>query len=310
VIEPIALRTRSATYARAVFYNVLGNVEIWRDHRDKAREYFARGLTESQKLTGKIALEFLPARINLVLVSEDRTRADERLAELDAELTHQVGADHPDVLQIRRLRGFATIEDLPQAARLLAPVCGAYERNAALAAQSAPCWTEVGLLRMDLGDREGAIEAMTRAVRASSEAREAAAYTTLWAGNAQAAVQQFADAVVAVAPKSNEHLRERASRARLALGLGRARRDRKDLRGAREALEGAIADLEPVVHEHADTSYERLLGRARVELAFTLSAMGARAPERVAVAKAAAEWLRRAGASPVELTKVEALARE
>ena len=96
----------------------------------------------------------------------------------------------------------------------------------------------------------------------------------------------------------------------MSLGLGQARRDLKDLRGAREALEGTIADLEPVVHEYVDTSYERLLGRARAELAFTLSAMDASTPERIIVAKAAAEWLRRAGGSPTELAKLEDLARE
>jgi hypothetical protein len=149
--------------------------------------------------------------------------------------------------------------------------------------------------------------AMTRAMSASSDAKEAAAYRSLWTGDPQAAVQQFADAVAAAAPRPNERLRARLPRARLTLGLGRARRSMNDLPGAREALEQAIADLEPVVHEHADTSYERRLGRARIELAFTLSAMGASPLERMAVAKAAAGWLRRAGGSPVELAKLEDL---
>jgi hypothetical protein len=83
-----------------------------------------------------------------------------------------------------------------------------------------------------------------------------------------------------------------------------------DLPGAREALERAIADLEPVVREHTDTSYQRQLGRARVELAFTLSAMSVSPLARIAVAKAAAEWLRRAGGSLAELAKLEDLVTE
>jgi hypothetical protein len=310
VIEPIARRTASATYARAILYNILGNLEIWRDHRDKAREYYARGLTEAQTLTGKVALELLPARTNRALVSEDRAHADELLSELDAELTHQIGADHPETLYNRWLRGSSTIENLRQAEQLLAPVCDAYELHVALAAQRATCWTEVGLLRMDLGDSTGAIAAMAHAMSASSDAQEAVAYHRLWTGNTPAAVQQFADAVAAAVPKPNEYSLERVPRARLTLGLGRARREMKDLRGAREALERTIEDLEPVVHEHADTSYQRRLGRARVELAFTLSAMGVSKSERVAVTKAAAEWLRRTGGNPAELAKLEELVKE
>jgi tetratricopeptide (TPR) repeat protein len=310
VIEPIARRTTSATYARAILYNVLGNSELLRDRKAQAREYFARGLTESQKLTGDAALDLLSARTNLPLASEDRGRADALLIELDAELTHRLGADHPDALKIRALRGSATIENLQQAERVLAPVCQAYGLHVGLAIRSAQCWTELGLLRVDLGDSAGAIEAMTHAMQAPSETQEAAAYTSLLQGNPQAAVQQFADAVAAAVPKPNEHLWERVPRARLTLGLGRARRSMNDLPGAREALERAIADLEPVVREYADTSYQRRLGRARVELAFTLSSMGVSTLERIAVAKAAAEWLRRAGGSPVELEKLEDLMKE
>jgi hypothetical protein len=238
VIEPIARRTASATYARAILYNILGNLASWSDHRDKAREYFARGLTEAQTLTGDAALELLPARTNLALVSEDRAHADELLAEVDAELTHQIGADHPETLYVRGLRGSVTIENLPQAERVLAPVCDAYELHAALAAQRARCWTEVGLLRMDLGDGAGAIVAMTRA----SNVQEAAAYISLWTGNTQAAVQQFADAVAAAVPKPNEHLLERVSRAADPRSRARASRDERSprcTRGARKDHRGS-----------------------------------------------------------------------
>jgi len=119
-----------------------------------------------------------------------------------------------------------------------------------------------------------------------------------------------AEAVAAAAPKPNEHLLQRVPRAQLTLGLGRARRAMNDLRGAREAFERTMGDLEPVTHEYIDTSFQRRLGRARVELAFTLSSLGVSTPERIAAAKAAAEWLRRAGGNPLELAKLEDLGKE
>jgi len=109
---------------------------------------------------------------------------------------------------------------------------------------------------------------MDRATKASSDASEATAYVTLWRQRAaQTAAQQFAAAVAAVPPKANERWWVRAARARLTLGLGRARREMGDLGGAREAFERTIADLEPIVRDHHETNIERRLGSARVELA-------------------------------------------
>jgi tetratricopeptide (TPR) repeat protein/predicted Ser/Thr protein kinase len=308
VVEPLAQRIVSATYARAILYNNLGNAEIFRDDLDKAREYFDRARIESQGLTGEDALELASSRANVELTSGDRVRADELLAGAATDLTAGLGEDHPDTLLVRWMRGSLTIEDLPQADSFLAPVCGAYELHAALAAKTARCWTELGLVRWDLGERELALGAMKRAVEAWSKASEAAAYVTLWGGDARAAAQQFATAVAAVPPQPNEAWLARAPRTRVNLGLGRARRQMGDLRGAHEVLDRTIAELELIVHDHADTIYDRLLGRARVELAITLSAMGTSAPERIAAAKAAAAWLRRVRGNPDELKRVEALA--
>ena len=94
------------------------------------------------------------------------------------------------------------------------------------------------------------------------------------------------------------------SRAYLTLGLGRALREMGDLRRARKALERSIADLKPIVHEHPATSHARRLGRARVELAFTLFAMDANSAERTAVTEAAAAWLRRVGGSSLEISRL------
>jgi len=308
VVEPLAERIATATYPRAILYNNLGNAALSRDDKDKAREYFDRARIESQSLTGEDALELAKARANAELASGDRARADDLLAGAAIDLAAGLGEDHPETLLVRWMRGSLTIEDLRQVDSFLSPVCGAYELHAAQAAQTAQCWTELGLVRWDLGEHQIALGAMQRAMVASSKAVEAAAYVTLWEGNAGAAAQQFATAVAAAPPKPNESWLARVPRTRLTLGLGRARRQMGDLRGASEALDRARSDLELIVHDHPDTMCQRLLGRARVELAITLSAMGTRVPERIAAAKAAAAWLRRVRGNPDELNRVEALA--
>jgi len=267
IIEPLAQRT--APYARAVLYNHLGNVELIRDRMDKAREYFALAQAESQNLTGLDALELDPGRANSALLSSDRVRADQLLVGAITDLTNGLGEDHPDTLSVRWLRGSATIEDPRKANEFLTRLCPAYEQHAGLVNQRGRCWTELGLVRWDLGDHAGALGAMERATQASSDASEATAYVTLWRrqGDAHMAAQQFAAAIAAVPPKPNEGWLERVSRARLTLGLGRARREMGDLRGASEAFERTIADLEPIVRGHHETNIERRLGSARVELA-------------------------------------------
>jgi tetratricopeptide (TPR) repeat protein len=162
-------------------------------------------------------------------------------------------------------------------------------------------------MRWDLGDRSGASEAMERAARTPEGIPEAAPYAALLRGDARAAARQLADAVAARPPAPNEPWWDGLARAELSLGLGRARRALGDLRGAREALEHAIARLEPIVRAHPAARYERRLGRARAELAFTLSSMGERASERSSAATAAAAWLRRAGGAPAELAHLEGL---
>lgn len=303
VIELLAQRTASAKFARALLYNNLGNVELARDRRAEARDYFGRALTESRKVSGVGALELVVIRVNLALVTDDRLRADKLLAEVAAELTDRLGADHPDTLEVRRQRGFATIENLRQAAELLIPVCHAYEVNTTFADRTARCWTEVGLVRWDLGDRDGAIEALERAAPAPSQAPEAAPNLSLLRGDTRAAATQFAAAIAAKPSTPNEHWWDRQSRARLTVGLGRTRRQMGDFRGACEALERAIADLDAIVRVHPSTSQERRLGRARVELALALSAIGEDSP----VTAAAIAWLRRVGGDPAELARLEGL---
>jgi serine/threonine protein kinase/tetratricopeptide (TPR) repeat protein len=307
VIEPVAKRRGSSTFARALLYNNLGTAELGRDQRARAREYFAQALAESQRSPGPVALELVTIRANLALVSDDHRRGDALYAEVVDELSRRLGADHPDVLDIRLSRGFVTTEDLRQAAELLAPVCSAYESWGATQ-RVEECWPEVGLLRLDLGDRAGALQAMESATRAKTDAEDQA-YVTLLRGDAHAAERQFADAIATRPPKPDERWWHRLYRAQLQLGLGRSRREAGDLSGACEAFETAVADLEEIVREHPQASYERRLGRAQVELAFTLSALGAGPEVRLPVTDRALGWLRRVGGASDEIRTLEALPR-
>jgi tetratricopeptide (TPR) repeat protein/predicted Ser/Thr protein kinase len=301
-VESEAKGTASAAFALALLYNNLGSVELARNHRAAAHAYFERALDASRKVIGRGAYELVNIRVNLGMVTDDRVQGDALIAQAAAELTNRLGADHPDTLHIRQQRGFVTIEDLRTAEELLTPVCRAYELHVTLVDDVVECWTEVGLVRADLGQRRGAIEALELAVRAASDATEAAAYIALFRGDPRGAVRQFADAVAAKPPQQKEPSWKRASRAMLTLGLGRARLDMGDLRGAREAFEWTIADLQPYIREHPGARYERRLGRARVGLAITLISMGEHSAERSAVARAGVVWLRRVGGQPSEIT--------
>jgi len=148
---------------------------------------------------------------------------------------------------------------------------------------------------------------MASAVHVKPDAAEAAGYVTLLRGDARGAERQFAEALAAHATAPDDHWWDGLVRGQLRLGQGRARRDAGELSGAREALEAAVAELEAVVRDHPQANYERRLGRARVELAFTLSSLGAPAAARVPVSEHALAWLRRVGGSPDEVGKLEAL---
>src|SRR5262249_44749345 len=142
----------------------LGNIEQKWDHMDKAREYFALAQTEAQDLAGEDALELAPGRANVEIASGNLVRADEILVGAVADLAHALGEGHPDTLSVRWLRGSSTIEDLRQAEEFLTRLCPAYALHAEQAARMARCWSELGLVRWDLGDRERARAAMKQAM--------------------------------------------------------------------------------------------------------------------------------------------------
>lgn len=309
VIEPLALRTPSAEFARALLYNNLGSVELGTGQKARAQDHFGRALAEARKVTGDGALELVAIRANIGISLEDRAAGDSLLVEAADELARRLGPDHPDTLELRWLRGAVLIEDLRKAAEILTPACRAYAGHANLAGRTAECWTEVGLLRWDLGDPGQALEAIERATHAEAPAPEALAYLTLLRGDARTAARQFEAAVAASSPAPDDQWWDQLARAYLTLGLGRARRALGDLRGARQALEQTIAELAPIVGAHPATSYERHLGRARVELAFVLAALGAGSAECAQAAVPALAWLQGTGGTSREIEALAALVR-
>jgi predicted Ser/Thr protein kinase len=304
VVEPLANRPGSADFARALLYNNAGSVELARDHRDRARALFDRAIREAQAVTGPGALELVAARINAALTTDDPARADALLADAAADLAARLGPDHPDTLEAQRLRGVSTVTDLRRAEQLLAPVCAGLERHAITNVEY--CWSEVGQLRWDLGDRDGARDAMARAARSPGEPPDSAACAALLGGDPRGAARQLADALAATPAPVDGRWWERAARGRLALGLGRARRALGDLRGARDALERAVEDLGAAAHAGTSAWFHRRFGRARIELAFTLAALGEAPEQRAALAAGAAAWLRSVGGLASE---IDALAR-
>jgi tetratricopeptide (TPR) repeat protein/predicted Ser/Thr protein kinase len=292
-IEPIAMRTRSARFARALLYNNIGRIELARDHRVQAHDAFQRALEESEGVTGAEALELVAIRANLALVTDNRVARAQLLAEAEAERARLLGMKHPDTISVRWLRGVVAIDDLAQASTVLVSVCRDSELHATLAQQTASCWSEVARLHWELGEFPAAIADMEHARLVSpSTVPEADSFLTLWRGDATTAVRQFGDLVARNPITSNSPTWERRAGAGLLLGLGQAQRRAGQLIAARNTLETAVAELVLGAGAHPSAYNGRRLGRARVELALVLASLGASETEVAPVAEAAARWLR------------------
>jgi tetratricopeptide (TPR) repeat protein/predicted Ser/Thr protein kinase len=309
VIDAIAQRTPSAAFARALLYNNAGSVELGRGRRDQARDDFQRAMTASREVVGSLELQAI--RINLALLS-DAAQGDELIVEVAAERSHRLGPDHPDTLAIQWSRATSTIHNLSVAAEVLTPTCQGYERHPTLAAITVQCWTELGRLRWDLGDREQAIAAMERAVATQADSAEAAAWLLLLRDDPRAAVARFGEALAARPARASDPSWRQLLRFSLLAGLGFARGAAGDLEGARDALQQAIEGLDDFTRTYTAAICDRELGRARVALAFVLSEIDAPAATRRAAATKAVAWLEGVGGSAraiAELTKVRNSAR-
>ncbi|MEO7731668.1 MAG: hypothetical protein ABIY55_11890, partial [Kofleriaceae bacterium] len=304
VVERLATRGHPASFAHALLLNNAGSVELSAGSRDRARGYLERALIEARAVTGPEALELIGIRENLAFVTDDHAQADQLLVRAAADLGEQLGAGHPDALDPQWMRGYVSIEDLGRVVEVLTPVCRAYDDHLALADRSAECWTEVGFVEEDLGHRALAVAALRRAVRTEDERSEARPYLALLQDGPRPATAMFGAALAALPARAGAPWWERLSRAKLTLGLGRARRAGGDLRGAREAFAEAIADLEPIVTAQRSLSDDRRLGRARVELALTLATMGLDSRASRQAAAAAAGWLTRVGGARAEIDRL------
>jgi len=290
------------SFALALLYNNLGSVALAGEHRTEARDYFTHAVAVSRNLTGAGALELVVTRANLAIVTDDRAAADQLVARAAADRAQRLGADHPDTLDTLFQRAVTTVEDLHTTAEMLIPICAGYDRHSSY--RSEDCWLELGLVRADLGDRAGAIDAMTRASHTPGNPVLAVAYLAFWEGDVQASTARFAAAIDKLPGVPSEPWWKTLERAELTLGLGQARRAQADLPEARTLLTRTVADLAMITRTHPATSFERRLGRAQVELALTLAAIGAAKAEKTAIAAAGLSWLRRAGARPAEISQL------
>jgi tetratricopeptide (TPR) repeat protein/predicted Ser/Thr protein kinase len=305
VIAPLAGRTLSATFATALLYNNLGSVELARSERAAARRAFEQAQRLAHGFTGDGALELVVIRANLGLVTDDRRAGDQLMLSAQADRARLLGNEHPDTLSVKKFRGAVTVENLKDAEALLTPACAAYELHPTLAHDASSCWAEVGWVRMSLGASEAARTAMQRSARMTDDNRLAVAYATLLGGDAQTAARQFTDALAALRPSDRWWFQlERAERL---LGLGRAQRAMHAWPQARRTLQKAVAALEPVFRDHPAASVERRLGLARVELAFTLAALGASSRELAGLATEAHRWLERVGGDLADLARLDPL---
>jgi tetratricopeptide (TPR) repeat protein len=309
VIEAAAAHKSVSPFARALLHNNIGCVEVALEHRDRAKRAFELAVQESRDVGGEGANELLNARLNLVLVTDDPEARDALLTQVDAERSRAFGADHPETLEARRMRGMMAVS-FRRAVDLLAPACGPFEMyNGARAMR---CWAEVGFVRRELGDDDGAVAAVRRAtsVRVAYDTGSASAspYLRLWLGDAAGAAGAFGDALAVMPRNENVPWWTRLERADLELGRGRALRAIGRNREARRVLENSLRELLIVVAANPDPEVERRAGRARAELATVLSALHAPSAEVARTAGPAAAWLRRAGGMEQEIRELERLA--
>jgi len=288
LIEPLARRLPASSFARALLDNNVGNVELAHSHRKEAAERLERAWSEARKVHGPDPIELFNIRQNAATMIDDPARRDAALAELEADVARALGADHPEALRLRALRGKLAV-NLVAARELLASACANYERFhlAVAASPTTECWAELGYIAEELGDRTAALGALGRIDRLPGDggdiSAEPAGYRLLFGGDAPAAAVHFARALAEVPPVVDLAWWRRLERGKLALGLGRARRAAGDPRAARDALDEAIAALDDIARQHPNAVITRRLARALAAYADALAATGA-PPERVAAA--------------------------
>jgi tetratricopeptide (TPR) repeat protein len=309
VVEAAAAKRSVSAFARALLYNNIGSVEIALDDRERARGAFEHALQEARGVTGPGAAELLNVRANLGLTIDDPEQRDRVLAEAEVEKAKVLGADHPETLDTRWLRGRRLMR-FAQAAELLPSACAGLELHDK--SRAIRCWSEEGYLRRELNDVAAAVSAMQRAESLDVATDPAfpivLAYLHLWEGDAARATKEFAAALAGLPVSKDEPWWDRYERANLELGLARARRAAGQLREAKAILAQTLETLRDIAAKHSDGGLDRRLGRARAELAEVLTALRAPPAEIAPHAEAAVAWLRQAGGSSDEIRELDRLA--
>ncbi|HEY7371954.1 MAG TPA: serine/threonine-protein kinase [Polyangia bacterium] len=309
VVEAAAAKRSVSAFARALLYNNVGSVEIALDHRERARGAFEHALQEAKGVTGPGAAELLNVRVNLGFTIDDPERRDRVLEEAEIEKANALGADHPETLNTRWLRGRRLMR-FARAAELLKSACAGLELHDKSRAMR--CWSEEAYLRRELNDVPAAVAAMRRAESLDVVTDPAfpivSPYLRLWEGDAVRASKEFTSALAAMPVSKDEPWWDRYERANLELGLARARRAMGQLREAKAILAQTLETLRDLAAKHSDGGVERRLGRARAELAEVLAALHAPPAEIAPHAEAAVAWLRPAGGSSAEIQELDRLA--
>jgi eukaryotic-like serine/threonine-protein kinase len=315
LIEALARRERSPSFARALLWNNVGAVAFSHGRREDARERFARADDEARAVavtrvtTGARALELISIRANAAMSVEDPDERDALLGNAHAELARVVGPDHPRALRLQLTRA-RLIPGLVGARERLTSACDTYQRfhGVRLARLAIECWSELGFVAAELGEQAAALAAVAHAAAlpaTESASLEAGGYLALWRGDARAAAAHFSRALEASPADADQIWWLRFERGKLSLGLGRALAGSGDARGAAAALQRAVIDLIEVKRMQPAATVERRLARGRAELAKVLIASHGDRARIADVAREAATALRLEGASESEIAALE-----
>src|SRR5262245_38313687 len=310
VVDAIARRTSSATFARALLLNNVGSVEVTQGRRAEARASFGRALEVAREVSGPGAVELVAVRRNLARVTDDAEQRDKLLADAHAELTRLLGPTHPDTLTSQYVRAATSILRLSDAATTFATLCERFELHESLAGEVPSCLGGLGDLRAELGDLGGAAAAYARALERSGakhdDVPELAGYSLLWRGDIAGALRAF-DTALAEAPlDTSKPWYFQYAHAKLQLGRGRALRAASELEDARRALQRSVDILAKI--DDPSIVVERRHARARAELAAVLAALHREPAQVHELAARALSWYRRVGGAPAQLSELERLA--
>jgi tRNA A-37 threonylcarbamoyl transferase component Bud32/tetratricopeptide (TPR) repeat protein len=262
LIRGLSAQTGVTPLARSILHSHLGTVALARGLLDEARAQFARALAEPSAATGPDKVERLAVRSNLALVTSDPAQRDQLFADAQSDIARLLGADHPEAIRRGAWRAFWTV-DLETAATRFADICPQLEAHTSLAPFTAECWAELSFVAAELDRRAPSIDAAERAMALDASgvsSTEAAGYLALARGDARGAAKRFSAGLARLPqPGPDEPRWTRLDRAKLTLGLGRARRDR-------DLIAAAIGHLEAVARERPSPVVDRRLARGRAEL--------------------------------------------